>query len=205
MKSVRFLIASLIVLGFMATFVNPVDAQPRRPPPRPPGPPIFRPPLPPPPRPPLPPPRPPLPPPFPPPRPPRPIFIAPPLPVVVERPVYVETPTTVTVVTNTGDHYSSKLGATFVIQNMQIPGYRFTAARLTSTPQEGSPLETLGLRKGDVITRLNDESVNSLAVLERYEGSTAVRYIRTGTTRVRLGTIYIPTNSQSDSDGFVAP
>ena len=124
--------------------------------------------------------------------------------VVVERPVYIEKRD---VPLTSSDYYSPVLGATFVIQNMQIPGHQFTAARLTSTPLEGSPLEVLNLRKGDVITRLNNESVNSLAVLERHDGSTAVRYIRSGTTKVLMGTIYIPTSAdlRNNSGKYIAP
>ena len=124
--------------------------------------------------------------------------------VVIEKPVYIERQD---VPLASSDYYSPALGATFVLQNMQIPGYKFTAARITSTPLEGSPLEVLNLRKGDVITRLDDESVNSLAVLERHDGSTAVRYIRSGTTRVLQGTIYIPTDAdlKNNSGKYIAP
>ena len=124
--------------------------------------------------------------------------------VVVEKPVYIEKRD---VPLTSSDYYSPRLGATFVIQNMQIPGYKFTAARITSPPLEGSPLAALRLQKGDVITRLNDESVNSLSALERHDGSTAVRYIRSGTTKVLLGTIYIPTDAdlRNPSGNYVAP
>ncbi len=126
-------------------------------------------------------------------------------PVVVEKPIYIEKPV---VPAAPDDYYSPKLGGTFVIQKMQIPGHKFTAARLTSPPVEGSPLDGLGLKKGDVITRLDDEPVDSLAVLERHEKSTAVRYIRTGTTKVLLGKMYIPTDaeiSNFDDDVYIAP
>ena len=125
-------------------------------------------------------------------------------PVVIEKPVYIEKQD---VPLASNDYYSPALGATFVLQNMQIPGYKFTAARLTSAPLEGSPLESLNLRKGDVVTRLDDESVNSLTVLERHDGSTAVRYIRSGTTKVLLGNIYIPTEAdlRSINSKYIAP
>jgi len=124
--------------------------------------------------------------------------------VVVEKPVYLEKQN---VPLSSSDYYSPKLGATFVIQNMQIPGYKFTAARITSTPLDGSPLLALGLKKGDVITRLNDESVDSLAVLERHDGSTTMRYIRSGTTKVLMGTIYVPTDTdlRNDNSKYIAP
>ncbi|MDR2641828.1 MAG: hypothetical protein LBC74_03435 [Planctomycetaceae bacterium] len=139
--------------------------------------------------------------------PPQPVVVTQPLsPIVVEKPVVVEKKVIVekqvpvvlpgnnSLVTNT-DYYSPKLGATFVIQNMQIPGYTFTAARLTSDPVLGSPLNAIGLVKGDVITRLDNESIDSIDVLEKHEANTVIRYIKTGTTKVLLGKIYIPKNS----------
>lgn len=122
-------------------------------------------------------------------------------PVIVERPVIIEKPVVIeqqvpTVLSNEGS-YSSKLGAFFRIENMEIPGYRFTAARLTSEPTEKSPLRDIGLRKGDVITRLDDTSASTLAELDRHTGSTPIRYIKTGTTKVLLANIYIP----RDTDG----
>ncbi|MDR2762022.1 MAG: hypothetical protein LBB88_05425 [Planctomycetaceae bacterium] len=133
--------------------------------------------------------------------PPQPVVITQPVsPVVVERPVVVEKKIVVekqvpVVVQNNNDYYSTKLGAAFVIQNMQIPGYTFTAARLTSDPIIGSPLNAIGLTKGDVITRLDNESVDSIDVLEKHDANTVIRYIKTGTTKVLLGKIYIPKNS----------
>lgn len=109
-------------------------------------------------------------------------------PIVVEKPVVIERP-----ITSFSDGYfSTNLGAAFRMERMQIPGYQFTAARLTSDPVPGSPLHRIGLRNRDVITRLDNEAVDSLNVLERHERNTAVRYIKTGTTRVQLGRIYIP-------------
>lgn len=150
----------------------------------------------------------------------RPVVVVPPTrtvvveqPVIVERPVVVEKQVVVerTVsgpTTLPNDYYSPKLGATFKIQNMQIPGYRFTAARLTSDPLEGSPLAALGLVKGDVVTRLDDSPVNRLEVLEMHEKATLVRYIKTGTVKVQMGRIYIPTDAEIapiEEDGFYAP
>ena len=128
-------------------------------------------------------------------------------PVVVEKEVIVEKPVYATP-SLPNDYYSPKLGATFKIQNMQIPGYKFTAARLTSDPLEGSPLADIGLVKGDVITRLDDDTVNRLEVLERHEKATLVRYIKTGTTKVKLGRIYIPTDEDLtpvESETYYAP
>ncbi|MDR2116158.1 MAG: hypothetical protein LBP87_07240 [Planctomycetaceae bacterium] len=128
-------------------------------------------------------------------------------PVVVERQVLVEKTVPATPVLP-ADYYSPKLGTTFIIQNMKIPGYTFTAARLTSNPIEGSPLNTIGLRKGDVITRLDNAAVDSLEELERHEKNTLIRYIKTGTTKVQLAKIYIPTDSElssNETDTFYAP
>jgi C-terminal processing protease CtpA/Prc len=89
---------------------------------------------------------------------------------------------------------------------MQIPGYKFTAARLTTNPVEGSPLEKAGFAEGDVITRLDNTRVDNLAELERHERDTNIRYIKAGTTTVQLTNVYIPTDKEAlqDSDG-VAP
>lgn len=140
--------------------------------------------------------------------PPRPAVVVTRPPVVVERPVVVEKQIVIekpvvverqvpVVVGNEGS-YSPKLGAHFRIENMEIPGYRFTAARLTSDPGEGSPLRDMGLRKGDVITRLDDSPASTLATLEQFSGNIAMRYIKTGTTKVLLANIYIP----KDTEGF---
>jgi hypothetical protein len=133
-------------------------------------------------------------------------------PVVVEKKVIVEKQVPVVLPPNnlplaTDDYYSPKLGATFVIQNMQIPGYTFKAARLTSDPVVGSPLNEIGLVRGDVITRLDNEIVDSVNVLDRHDASTVIRYIKTGTTKVQLGKIIIakPINLPADSERVYAP
>ena len=120
------------------------------------------------------------------------VIVTQPNPVVVQRPPVV--------VAQQGT-FSPTLGAWFRIENMQIPGHRFTAARLTSDPLPDSPLNRLGLRHGDVITRLNDIPANSLRELERPRGHTTVRYIKTGTVQVLLGNTFIPTNR----DVYLAP
>ncbi|MDR1485727.1 MAG: hypothetical protein LBT09_13010 [Planctomycetaceae bacterium] len=152
--------------------------------------------------------------------PPQPVVVTQPLsplvvekPVVVEKRVIVERQVPVVLPTDTlpsknNDYYSPKLGANFVIQNMQIPGYTFKAARLTSNPVAGSPLNVIGLVNGDVITRLDNESVDSINVLEKHEANTVIRYIKTGTTKVLLGKIYIPKNSgivTTDAEPIYAP
>ena len=131
-------------------------------------------------------------------------------PVVVERPVIVERPVVVerqipVAVAQEGT-FSHALGAWFRIENMQIPGHRFTAARLVSDPLPDSPLNRIGLQQGDVITRLNDNPVNTFAELERHSRNTSIRYIKTGTTRVLLANIYIPANVEvRGGEVYLAP
>ena len=134
------------------------------------------------------------------------VVVTPPRPaVVVEQPVVVEKQVVVerqvAVPVGQEGSYSSKLGASFRIEKVQIPGYRFTAARLTSDPLEGSPLYSAGLRQGDVITRLDNNPADTLAELERHEKNTLVRYIKTGTTKVLLANVYIPTDAEILAEG----
>ena len=128
-------------------------------------------------------------------------------PVILEKQVIIETPVVIerqTAVSTAYEGlpiegeslYSPKIGASFRIEYMQIPGYCFTAARLTSDPVEGSPLHEIGLQEGDVITRLNGISVDSLDVLDRHVGNMEIRYIKANTTRVLLTRIYIPTDEE---------
>ena len=127
-----------------------------------------------------------------------------PSPVIVEKQVVVERQ--VPVVVSADGSYSPKLGASFRIENMQIPGYKFTAARLMSDPLPSSPLYGIGLRKGDVITRLDNNPADSLAELERHEKNTPIRYIKTGTTTVRLANIYIQPGADAYGAGnYYAP
>ena len=119
--------------------------------------------------------------------------------VVIEKPVVIERQVSVPV--STEGSYSPTLGASFRIENMQIPGYKFTAARLMSDPQPDSPLYGIGLRKGDVITRINDNPADTFAELEQHEKNTLIRYIKTGTTKVLLANIYIPTNAEASGHG----
>ena len=75
-----------------------------------------------------------------------------------------------------------------------------------SDPVEGSPLRDVGLRKGDVITRLNDAPTSTLAELEQHTGNMAIRYIKTGTTKVVLANIYISRDTEVfDSGTYHAP
>ncbi len=128
-------------------------------------------------------------------------------PVVIEKPVIIEKPVPVAV-TNANEYYSRKLGATFGFEKMQIPGYKFVGARLLTEPVNGSPLYELGLRRGDVVTRLDNDPASSADALELHEKVTTIRYIKTGTTKVLIDRIYIPTDDElqnAEDDGFVAP
>jgi S1-C subfamily serine protease len=144
----------------------------------------------------------------------RPVVVVPSQPstVVVERPVIVERTVTVekqVAADSAADGtYSPKLGASFRIEKIQIPGNKFVAARLMSDPVEGSPLEKLKLRQGDVITRLDDSAADSLSELDRHERNTLIRYIRTGTTKVVMAKVYIPTDEETPvlpDDEYHAP
>ena len=134
--------------------------------------------------------------------------------VVVERPVHNEptpssvgsdrpaTPTTDDPVLlrlqnmQSDETFSPKLGGIFKIEDMQIPGHNFKAARLSSDPLEGSPLYEFGLREGDAITRLGGTAAASFDVLEKHERTVEMRYIKSGTDRVLRAAIYIPTDAE---------
>ena len=135
------------------------------------------------------------------------VVVAPSHPVVVEKQVVVEQPVIVErqvpVVVGSEGAYSPTLKASFHIENMQIPGHRFTAARLVSDPLPDSPLNSIGLRRGDVITRLDNSPADTLAELERHDKNTRIRYIKTGTTKVLLANVYIPAGG--DSETYYAP
>ena len=137
------------------------------------------------------------------------VVVAPQRPVVVERQVVVEQPVIVErqvpVVVGSDGSYSPKLQASFGIETMQIPGYRFTGARLISDPSPDSPLNSIGLRQGDVITRLDSNPADTLAELERHDRYTQIRYIKAGTTKVLLGNIYIPAGKVRNNEIHYAP
>ena len=104
------------------------------------------------------------------------------------------------------DTFSPKMGAFFRIELMQIPGYCFMAALLTSDPLPGSPLHVAGLQEGDIITRLGGTPVDTFDVLERHERDVEMRYIKAGTTRVLLTNIYVPTDEELWGDEvYLAP
>lgn len=89
-------------------------------------------------------------------------------------------------------YFSPRLGARFLIQPMFLPQFgNFTAARIVSVPEFGSPLLQLGLEEGDVITRLDGLPVVSLQELERHILETGVRFIRAGEQNVCKGTMFV--------------
>jgi hypothetical protein len=94
-----------------------------------------------------------------------------------------------------GGSYSPTLGAEFRVETFFLPAFgQFTGVRLVSVPDWNSPLRTLGLQPGDVITRLDGVRVDNLAQLENHYNWTQVRYIKTGTQIVRIGNIFINNN-----------
>ena len=60
-----------------------------------------------------------------------------------------------------------------------------------SRPEQGSPLAQLGLRQGDVITRLDGIPASNLQQLEKNILDTTVRFVRAGSYAVQEGTIMI--------------
>jgi membrane-associated protease RseP (regulator of RpoE activity) len=91
-----------------------------------------------------------------------------------------------------GGYFSKRLGAQFVIQTIQIGNFpAVKAARITSQPRPGSPLEQLGLEIGDVITRLDGIPVTKKTELENHIQETQVRFVKTGTHWVQQGWMFV--------------
>lgn len=88
-------------------------------------------------------------------------------------------------------HYSPSLEALFVIRKFRLRDQIFFGARLVEDPDPESPLRALGLRAGDVITRLDGYSLNSYRELDRHFDDTSVRYVRHRSNQVRQGQIFI--------------
>jgi hypothetical protein len=86
--------------------------------------------------------------------------------------------------------YSNALQASFVLRWYRLGPHVFPGAKLLSFPDQGSPLRQIGLRPGDIITRLDGLRVSNYAELERHFADTTVRYVRYPGT-IRVGTIYI--------------
>lgn len=94
-----------------------------------------------------------------------------------------------------GGYFSHRLGAQFVIQTIQIGQFNAVrAARITSEPLPGSPLNQLGMGIGDVITRLDGIPVTRKSELENHIHETHVRFVKAGQSFVRQGWMYV--NSQ---------
>lgn len=91
--------------------------------------------------------------------------------------------------------FSPRLGARFQVQRLYLPAFgEFTAARIVSVPEFGSPLRQLGLEQGDIITRLDGVPVTVERELERHILDTTVRFVKAGTETVRQATIFIHPN-----------
>jgi len=89
-------------------------------------------------------------------------------------------------------YYSPSLRAQFRVETFNLPAFgQFVGVRLVSQPDFGSPLNTLGLNAGDVITRLDGVRVDNLAELENHFSWTQIRYIPTGSQNVLIGNIFI--------------
>lgn len=89
-------------------------------------------------------------------------------------------------------YFSPRLGARFLVGQMYLPQFgSFWGARIVSQPEWGSPLRKLGLREGDIITRLDGVPITSPAELERHTLETGVRFLRTGSDHVFRDTLYI--------------
>ena len=86
--------------------------------------------------------------------------------------------------------YSNALQASFVLRWFRLGPHVFPGAKLLSYPDQGSPLRQIGLRPGDIITRLDGLRVANYDELERHFADTTVRYVRYPGT-IRVGTIYI--------------
>ena len=109
---------------------------------------------------------------------------------------------------------SNNLGGTFLAQWMFMPlGGRtelFWGARIVSLDVQ-SPLRSLGLRSGDVVTRLDGtpiwygmhqrNGIWQIPELEEHFGATDIRYINQGVNRVRAGQVVL--DYHSEDEGFV--
>jgi len=116
-----------------------------------------------------------------------------------------------------GANRADSLGGTFLIQRMSINqngmNVLFWGARIVSLDRN-SPLKTLGVRNGDVITRLDGLRLDNglfknkdgdwiAPELDRHFGETEVRYIISGTNKVLIGEVSLI--DANTSSGVVAP
>ncbi len=115
----------------------------------------------------------------------------------------------------TQGYRSPTLQGTFRAERMYITPngnyIEFIGARILSLDPR-SPLLALGVRVGDVVTRLdgieiwqgayNRNGVWRLPEMENHFGSTDVRYILHGQSRVRVGQIILDSNDHDGDGGF---
>jgi len=92
---------------------------------------------------------------------------------------------------NVQAYYSDSLRAWFVVRRFRRGNVEFPGARLVSDPEYASPLEVIPIRRGDIITRLDDIRVRTVWELERHYAETSVRWVQRNTGNVRIGMIYI--------------
>lgn len=106
-------------------------------------------------------------------------------------------------------YYSNALRASVIVRSfVRFGNQRFYGAVLASNPDFGSPLRDIGLRQGDIITRLDGIPVQDYQELENHYAETTVRYLRGVNGPIYNGTIYIQTNSGGGGDsggGFDEP
>jgi len=106
---------------------------------------------------------------------------------------------------NTGTiqgYYSVRLQGHFQIRDFFVPQYgNFCAVRIASLDQS-SPLRQIGLRSGDVITRLDGVRIDNLSELDRHAYDTAVRFIRSGTQFAQTREVYIPDRGASSYNPY---
>ena len=99
-------------------------------------------------------------------------------------------------------YYSPRLQGNFQIRNFYLPAYgNFRAVRITSLDYN-SPLREIGLRAGDVITRLDGVQIHNLGELERHAYDTTVRYIKAGAQNVQTSEVYLPYSDNGSSSNY---
>lgn len=86
--------------------------------------------------------------------------------------------------------FSPTLQAYFRLEWFEWNGLYFPGARLLDYPLPGSPLRSINISPGDIISRLDDLRIYNYEELERHYADTTVRWV-TPYGRVRTGTIYI--------------
>lgn len=117
-----------------------------------------------------------------------------------------------------GAYHSDSLQADFIAEWMSIKQsgavVTFWGARITKLHPK-SPLKELNLNTGDVITRLDGPKISrdmkqgkkgwTIPELDRHVGTTEIRYIFSGTSRVRNGEVELEDNANNGGGTPIAP